>query len=914
MNALFDISKVVPEVVLTNASTASTPANLDWWFDISTPSGAKIHQGSSTSPDVNNMAWTSKTFTTWPKPMGQIQWGGVYTLTIYVKDSVNNVFQQKKTVSINRPHGSAPDTPGNFGLAKVVTEMKCNEGQLYVEDTTPLIWNGITPSSPINQKFTLVFPYDATGTQPSPHEIIDASVGLIPIAYSGDTYQLARSVTATYPTGQGMSVRIKYKSIQNLQIACDSDLCQFMCGYRKLLTSIQEGNCGGDNLGILTRVNALMTMALLAKMQPGCGVKVSDLIKELKSIEGLDCGCGDRPATIGINGTPGSTTPNPPQPAPVYIPLAIKGTVNSPTECPGNPFPKEVWTPDSVTSLGVAKDVNELIAKLMGDASLNGWGSLGTWSIGSYCDVVLNPENGVNTNTLRVPVSDTPVGPGACVDGFKTYLQPITSFPGGSTVQPKYPLTAYIRFTPSGQQYSITAVASYEDLLDQLNGLTNKPATLQFGPAPKGDKTKILIDDSACNTDIYDLSIRADISDGNIAFGAANNGQDRATSANSGSGITSGTVGIDVNAMQELGFVSGTKSEMCDWHIIRDANMVYSTVSNTGRLNVTDMTNPLYPVNSFLSLPTPSGAAYAPFSSGLYNGNTYTRAFYDLYFPTDQERPTDAGDAILLESSSGCVWRYDPSTNTAIGLYGAPLIGRCPRVLLGNVLWLSMDGNRENELGRSSGSARNLLMGMQLSSLTTGSSSLTYVTPSNVTAAVGASEIWSISYEPLLAELWLTLQNGTLIRYNPSTTSLQSYPSIWNVVGGFSGLVNTTIVKLTTTSSRLYCSASGGQGTRFVDINTTTGQPSALQVFAPFNNRAGVVITGHYNVHVPDGAGYCLVTADNGNTSSTRGILAKFTLDGTFLSLLEMQRAGNMYNVVTFQNAGLATMPNGLTS
>lgn len=967
--ALFDISGVPPRVVLTNASTVVNANNLDWWFVVTTPSGTSIHTGTAASPDVPASPFTTETYTAWPQPMGQIEWGN-YTVTAYVRDSTDQVFSLSKTANIIRPVGSTLRVRNNFGVASVIADMRCERSQLYVEDTTNLSWDGINPTI-ISQRFTLIYPLDNTDTQPDPFVLDGAPNGLLPVTFSGAGYQLVRHVTASYDKGDGVIVQIKYKYTQDFDVECDVDLCPLMCEYQKMAEAIEDGSCNSISRDTLVKINALMNIALVAKSQPLCGIKVGPIITQIKALGNFCCDCGPGAGGTGINGAgingssaggefvfnieatcgdveiaefnqvgnnvvvkikdksyafaaapaaPGTlidafsldvdlspdgclktVTLNIDQDkldawqaanfsscCPEYVDVVMKGTSNAPAACPNSYFPVELWTPDAGTSLGPVDNVNTLIGKLIGDSSVGGWASKGLWAAAGNCQAMLYRFTSTIGVIPKIPVSVlNNFANDDCVNNERNYTLDANGYCDGLPSQSmNYPYNAYISFTNGGVSHFISNVTSYTNLLAQLNALPAKPAHITFSAAPLGAQNSVSVHDADCSAGTEMLLLVDTVAQ--VLYGAA---------TNMAQGEVSGAFAIDPKTNAEIGVVCGTFSEQYPWHIAKYGNYLYFVETNTGKLYKIDVSVPMFPVVvATVTLPN-TGGTYASFgNTPPYNGNPSTPPHYDVYFPTDINT-NNAGFAYIVESSTGSIWKYNLATDVVAGdEQDDALIGRCPRVILGNKMYLSQDGARELDLGLSSGVPRNDLLEIDLTSVGTGSLVVTTLT---TIVAVG-DEPWAVSWDATRSVLWVTSVNGTLVKFDPVGGGINTYPNLWGLSSPFTGFANTHIF-----GDRIYCSGLNN-GTRYIDLATLAPATVFDQVI-----QGGVPNDKHYNFIVPQGACYGVVTLNNGTGLGTRGAVAKYTLDGALLGVISHVNAGNMYNVVPLLNVD-STTPNGL--
>lgn len=901
---LFDLSVTKPAVTITNASTIGAPNNLKWWFDIVTPSGDMIHNGNSVSPDVNLAAFTTKTYDTWPQPMGQVQWG-TYTVTVFVKDSANVTHQYSKSATITRPLGNTMKTAGNFGAASVMTNMNCSTGQLYAEDTTPYQWGGVNPTT-VSADFILVYPVDASGVQPDNVTRAGAN-GVFRITESSESYQLVRTVVQSYSLGNNITVKLKFKYKTMLELQCSTDLCRFSCDYQRLLQKADDG-CDAQATAKLIQLNGYMNLAILAKMQPDCGIKASDMVSKIKELGLGECDCG--PNTTGINGTPtipgNPTIPDDPDeetpPALEYVDLVTKGLTTPPIECPSNPFPKEVWTPNGNTSLGVAQNITELVAKLSSNTGTGNWAEKGVWAPSGYCRVSLARNSTITGSIPKIPVSAP--AQNNCVDNNKSYYALLKNFgnPSGPYTPVSYPLTAYVKLSVGDNSpYLLSNVTSYSDLISKMNaiGPPKIPATISFQPAITDDKVYVVDTDCDGNSAIQVLVEVEEFEE--IVYGP---------SYQKGNGLTSGLFGVDIKNGIQLGSVCGTRNEDPLWHSVRVGNFIYYLDTKPGAIRKADMTNPLSPVyGGEVLLPAIVGTPHAP-GSGFpsLNGNPATPSDWDIYFPTDVNSEVK-GFLYIVESSSGYIWKYRLSDDTIVAtVYDIRLVGRCPRVLLNNILYFSQDGLREPELGLSSGIARHHILALDVSTVVTGGT-LTITTPNPPAASLVGTEPWAITLQPSTGDLWITTQSGGLVRWNPATGSSQAWFSRWQVSATLYPPVNTSMY-----GDRMFMSSNGPTGgTQTLTISS--GIPSSPVLFDPsIDLPTGIVLPAHYNAIVPAGKGYVIVTVDGSPLTPNRGVLAIYTLTGKIIKLIKFPTAASMYNVIAYTLKNQSLTPNGLCS
>jgi hypothetical protein len=291
LHVLYDLSGAVPFVVVTNESEGPNLGACSVIFELRSSSGIAYHSGTWDSPDV------AGDFYQWncPEPILQvlshIEWSGAdFTLRAHIRDTQDRVFTLPLSTSICRPFGNKVDQKNNFGTARVDIRVKCEMGRVYVQDNTNYAYKGL--SGVLEQKtLTLIYPRDTTGTQPTPFTMTNFNAALLPIWYSAKNYQLVAEAVMLYHFDNNTSVRIKYKFNQHFNVLCNVDLCPLVCEVNRLVKSLTEEGCSGDDLQKLTLINAKLNVALIAKTQPLCGLDLARLVDEIKELGGFKCDC-----------------------------------------------------------------------------------------------------------------------------------------------------------------------------------------------------------------------------------------------------------------------------------------------------------------------------------------------------------------------------------------------------------------------------------------------------------------------------------------------------------------------------------------------------------------------------------------------------------------------------------------------
>ena len=465
---LYDISGAIPAITLTNQSvgvpSGTTGLNLcTWWYSVVTPSGYVIHQGSATTPDYPPSAssWTTLAIPqySWPTPFGTAPCGQVefssavpYVCTLYVKDTLGNIYQLAKTTIICAPNGNIPPTSnwpatcGSFGGANVAVKTLCNTAQVYAADTTDYTYQGLIGTSS-GSIWTLRYPQGASGVIPPNAVVNNAPNVYFPIGYSGKGYTLYLNTTAAYNLGNSCSVKIQYKLYDddgvsagvNFSVYCNIDLCALDCKIQELY-KLASTNCAEVTDPALAkkidRILLLMTRVQMGISQPLCGIDVPGIIEEIQKIGGFQCDCmGGSGINIGSAVPPSSGGC-----CPISTPVIDFTTGNPPLACPQSYFPVTVLDPTKTTPIGSASNINDLVAILNANPAWNAYGSAfaeGNCVVGWFL-----------SNAAAIPPNPN-INPGAVVINPSAYVDPIviigsiSSPPPGCPVGSPYPVKVY---------------------------------------------------------------------------------------------------------------------------------------------------------------------------------------------------------------------------------------------------------------------------------------------------------------------------------------------------------------------------------------------------------------------------------------------------------------------------------------
>lgn len=953
-SALFDISGVPPTITLTNLSTGPDLPSCSWWYDVITPGGSYIHQGTQGSPDETGNWTTIVVPDTWPQPMGQIEWSGNdYVVTLYVKDGIGNVYSQTHRGTICRPLGSNPKSIGNFGEASATATVMCDTAKLYTQDSTNYFYQGVQGVTD-SMTWILNYPPAEDGIVPDPVILEDQNTGLFPLGYNGPGYFINLNTKKIYDLGDNITVKIQYKYRKSFTVACNVDLCPLMCDVEKLIQEVNGATCGAytdpNALQKLAVITALLTKALVAKQQPLCGYDVAALVEEIKEIGGFTCNCitagsginpgispgsnvqitfqecGDIDASVanqvgdnitllikdykylldlseeaiaagfswGFNQNAGSCTRT-------YTleydgstiggacPTNIKGlfihsTTNPIAGCPNPTWPKIVWNIADNLAIGTANDITELASILNADNGSGGWfTTFGQAVVVDSCHVDFPCHTG--TVTPLIHVEDAATGPVPCVDQNKTFTTPLEDYDNAGVTlgSLSFPGNFYVQYTSLGPIYSLGNILTYTDLITALNAEPNKPSNINY-TAVSG------VNPSTVNKVIFDVD--CDQVDTVTIF------EETTSPIVIGSntdylitlGVNKGPESADTMTDDELGYLCALKgSDIIPWNVLKVGNYVYTVGTNNGNMYKINMTNPLYPVLAG-TIPLVGGSATAFTGLPLYSGTIASH--WDVYILNGYS--DDPQFTYILESTSGNIWKYDLTTDTVVAAFQSnQLIGLRPSILLNGVLIFSWDGNRISLTGQTganpqyaAGNVVYLKVGLGFNNGLIGGSD------------PGTGLIYALSYDTTTNLMWGTSVDGDLVSFTPGPfvspiVTDTVYSGAWNISGGYTSLVNSTI------NGTLIYASGYGHGTKYIDLSTTITPASAIAfgALSPASNN-------HFTFTPMPGKQWGILCYQSG----TPGI-AKYSLTGTLITVIALP-GGNIFNVVGFNNFN-SPIPNG---
>lgn len=950
---LFDISTTTPTITMTNQSVGTGLANCTWWYKITDPSGAVIHEGTQAVPDKTGVWAPFAVPDAWPQPFGQINYSGsAYTVALSVKDSEDNVYTLSKSQEICRPTGLTPKVKGNYGVAKLVLDLQCAIAKLLATDVTSYTYKG-NAGTRVSKVFKVDYPLDDTGTRPPMFVLNNFTNAMVPVPINGDGYTIFLDTIMDYTFDNDITVRIKYKVNEQYAVYCNIDLCPLVCSYQALVEQVQAGQCANNDLKTLQNklaiINAKMAQALMAKVQPGCGIDLPKLIDEIKEIGGFDCDC----YTTGNNGTSSGTlnidfdlcgnivasatvngdnvtfnfrvndvvvalTENMTNAGfaisevinddtctktytidltqalgsncPVAGPIEVHETDDPPAGCPGEIYGvdgKNIWNVADDAIIGVSKSPAETVAILNSNA---GYRAVGIAVVLSNCEVAWYCLTG---EAPVVHVSDAdPEDPG-CVDFYKTFPIDLLDYCDESPISSAaYPANMYVEYTPGGTRHLLGVVTSALDLVNKLMAEANKPVNQTYLQNGVDTKVNVVIYDENCEQ-VNTTSVLYDRTQV-IVYGA-----------NHHSAVPDvGAVDVvDMNTQQYLGKICQLVADFntfYPYHIIRIGNLLYTIVTGpNGFMFEYDVSNPLYPTVGFSGpIPTPPGCPNTAFTNLPLR--LAQPSYWDGFFPTDIHAQNTAPYVYFMESGTGCIWRFQPNVGFVAYFFVEFLIGKCSRIVRNGKMYLSQDGFMEPQTGQSSGVPRTHIVVADLTIFN--ASAVT-----SIDVAPATDEPWGMCIDPANPDTaYIVTVKGAVIEFDLATdTVTNTYNTKFDLsatANQFSQHCNVVIY-----NGVLY--ASSWSGTFFIalaDLGTATLATPFEDLNAP--SGAGTIVNIlHYNFVPVQGECYGLVCYDN---TTNPGGIAKYTYDGVFLGLASVP-IGDIYNVIPINNVPNPT-PNGL--
>jgi hypothetical protein len=314
VQAIFDLSGPLPIITLNNLSQGSNLPGVTFWFQVTSPSGTLIHQGTLATPDAVG-AWETFSITDpWPMPFGQIEFSGAsYNLTVFIQDSQGNQYSDDSyNASICRPAGCTSKSKNYFGVSWTNVETQCQQGSLFFQDYTNASYQGIAGTR-LSSVLKLVYPIDDTGNIPAPFVLNNFTAASAPISYSSSNYQFQTQVVYQYNLSLNVYVNIRYQTKDpksgnayiTFPVWCNIDLMPLICEFHKLIDDVERGSCADVDIANqkLLLINSKMNLVVTGIMQPLTGVDVPKEIEDIQRIGGFHCDCFNAPTGIIPSGS-----------------------------------------------------------------------------------------------------------------------------------------------------------------------------------------------------------------------------------------------------------------------------------------------------------------------------------------------------------------------------------------------------------------------------------------------------------------------------------------------------------------------------------------------------------------------------------------------------------------------------------
>jgi hypothetical protein len=910
---LFDISGATPAITLTNASTVINPTQLVWWYVITTPSNTPIHTGSVSDPDVENVAWATLSITpgSWPQPFGtgpcaQIEFScnAPYIVTLYVKDSADTTFSLSKTATICRPTGSTANSCGNFGEAALSIKTDCMNARLVCQDNTNYSYQGQLSAYAQSNTWTLVYPQSPSGSQPTNGTASNTPTVFFNLAFGGDGFNIYIRDYATYSMGDGVFIKLQYKAHRVFNVYCNIDLCQLQCEMDRFFKET-VATCGelesADAYNKMSQINFLYAKILTGILQPLCDIDVPAEIVKMEKLFGFPSTCC---CNKGVNMSMAPVLPTSSDCCTTSVAILDKVTGLAPANCPNSYFPVQVYDPTWTTIIGVASDVDNLVAILNENAA---WLAYGVAINAGNCNVGFILED----TTVTVPAVKVATSSSACVGDTQYYSVRINDLCLGNLTASlgNFPMNTFVDFGLGDGEVFLGNVSDIGALIILLNSTPTKPATITFSNGSSSgvtDPVIINIRNSSCVAYSGTITITCDIgSSAYLLYGASH-----LNYVTSPAPISGAEVGFGLRSNAVIGKIPGVSDDNIQWHSIRIGNTLIISEGDTGKILFYDITNPLYPsFIRYIQLNAVVAACFTglPQSRGIPEGaGSVVNSFYSLYFPTDYSNMSLSA-IYVFEGLTGSAWKLDmyaAGSGVTASFQDNSLIGSCPRVITGpanNLIFFTMDGSLGPDIGAPI--------------LTPG-----YINVLDLTATfdgsglstkeiIGSSfdQVWAASYNGI-DTIWFMGQNGTLAKYDVWTDTVTAV--VVNAMGVGQNFELRGNIK--NFGPALYCSSLGGfkplgsvTGALFVNIASFPTVSATLFTDPTTIAAANPPLQYVHNI-LPLGNCLVLVTTEGyedaylstAHLSTAQGAIATYKINGTYIMGDKLPVGQNIYNLV----------------
>jgi hypothetical protein len=888
-----------------------------------------------------------------------------YSVTLYVKDSTGTVYSLMLDQRICKPTGNAVSIGNFGQatvsmLSKCQTAqlyVQDNTNYMYVGNSGLMVAKNFTVDYPLDSTGSRPSPFTLS-------DFANALVPT-PISSPGYTLYVNSTYEYPFSSGITVKVKYLLSKEFSVNCGIDLCplVCEYEKLIHEVESGQCSNGNYQEKKDLLAVITPKMALALIALQQPACGIDLPALICEIKKLGSFDCDCfpGNGNNTqlnissdfnFQVNSTCGDITGNFAQTGNnITLDLADKsyifnicqgiptqaftitpstngctktfclnvdldvlrtdlgnvtgsttiflnvydhnaGASTPPANCPNSFYPAYIYDYTNANIIGLANTPSDAIALINADAT---WNTHGLALNAGNCKIAFVPTTpGSSIHNVYV-APQTGSGSG----GSPLYAINVQDYCiGGDKPLSSFPQNMYVQYTTNGTLWYIGDATSYADMMTKLAAETHKPANITYTSVSNTNPAKIQIQVNDSNPSLMKyVSVYGDKTDlvligSNSHFGNPTAGVDNLSEIYPDSNSIIGNIcgnaypgGLHQNA----------------WHVIRVINRLYY-LDSIGHIVAYDITDPLHPVilGGIPLFGLVPGAPHTPFSGiPAYAGGL--RSDWDCYFVTDPNAQTQGDYLYVVESTSGTIYKIDPSSLSVVGaFYSANMLGMCPRVIYNNKLYLTRDGNRGTSTGVISANpnAANKLVILDLNVFSVSGFSAVTIDPAGVTG-----EVWAMSSDPKApGTAYITTLLGNVFTYNMNTDT---------VTNTYNGLINdpnintATLINTAVAANRLYISAFG-VGSYQLAINTF-GSASA-NPFQPLTagNLIGANNKKHYNFLVLPNSCFGVLTFDNGGNDAG---IARYDLDGNLLFVETF--AGSIYNLV-YQSGITSPTPNSL--
>ena len=877
-SVLYDISGPTPTITITNQSTVANPSNLIWWYTIQMPDGTYLHQGSVGSPDVSHVAWTTIIVPDlWPLPFGTPPYGQIefscsipYILTMYVQDSDPQTFSLGTPTTICRPNGSEVNTPGNFGAANVSIETLFQSAQLRGIDTTNYSYQNLLGTSQ-NNKWTLVYPFDNNNIRPADAVAVNAATVLFPIGFTGDGYQIAFQSYSLYDLGNGSAIKIQYKFVKVFSVWLNVNLRALRCEMDRVFRQTQV-SCGTvmnpNALNILSQMNYLYLRVFEGIIWPLQCVDIPGTIAEIQRIGCFSCDCfcndGINAAVIPVTSTGGT----------VQVPIYAFGTTTAPTQCPNSYFPANVLNPEGTSFIGLAYQVEDLVAILN---STPAWQAYGIFFPQGNCLIGCYP---VQLATAIPPIIVSLTSNRDIVGTTQNYITlPVSNCGSGAVTLESFPLTGSTIDFGGGPISIATPLNNINDYITELNAqaVSNAFPNITFGRSSVLYPLAIVVHNNNTGTSIPTISL------GTCPLAPSTPNLQQVTTGTNNE-IT--TNGIITGAL----LARNTKVDQDGIHVANNAGTRYVAEfvnlpgDDTGGIilrEAASQTRATYIYSSYL--PGSPITVHFPASSGILALLT------DIPTPLNLQTTTDNGNITTNILVVG-----------ALGSYLAAIDSQIVQVL---------DSSGSTDVV----SIRNGVFGLGTD-----------------TGVLALREAGSLSYEHLISTLNLTGNRSTVFQNKSGTVALLSDATLQAVTTGTGNNITTNPIVVANVSGQnatignASIIVSNSDGSQIVAELTNNSDFGELLLYDSGGYFARVqlitTLTANRNISIPDRSGNFLVgnkgyaTLLNGNITVTDALclggsavvtVSYSTVSGTIGTGFLVTKSIGSFNIKSIVTTGL---------